>query len=68
MSGVQILGPAACWYHLHLDTLLTLSSHSTGHVQFATIELASALVMTNLGHRRPDGVVLIKIYTNANNN
>jgi len=44
-------------HHLHLDTLLPILPILAGLTQWATIELATALVVANLGHGGPDGVV-----------
>ena len=43
-STASITAVAA--HHSHLDTLYTLPSHSGGHVQWASTELASALFVT----------------------
>jgi len=40
-------------HHLHLDTLPTLPSLPTGHAQWASIELASALVVAKARSRQP---------------
>ena len=48
---------AVAVHHLHLDTLLILPSHSDRACALGRPQLASALVMVNLGHSGPDGMV-----------
>jgi len=49
-------------YHLHLDTTPFFLRIPAGHAQRANIELASELIVANLGHGGRDGMI-VQVHT-----